>query len=416
MLARLTSQLGDGMFQVGLASLFFFSATTSPAGVTAGQVAAAFAVMLLPFTLVGPWAGVFLDRWRRRQVLLVGNVVRLGLAVALTAVMASAGVNLAVYVLALTALSVNRLLLSAFSASLPHVVPRSHLLTANALVPTLGSIAAGLGGAVGLVTRFALPEGAAQDAGALACAAVAFGLAALAATWFVPDALGPDVFRSRDELRSELARTGRDLVAGARYLVARRTPAEGLTVVLVTRFAYGTVFIAWLLACRNLLTDSSDVDGGAARFGAVLAATGVGFALAVVLTPTLSRRTGPQRWIVGCLGLGTVAQVLVAVHLSLVTIVVAALLLGLAAQGAKIAVDTIVQRDTDDAFRGRAFALYDVLYNAGFVGAAALAAAALPDDGDAPVVMWALAALYAAGALVLGRWGTREPVEVPTPA
>ena len=62
-------------------------------------------------------------------------------------------------------------------------------------------------------------------------------------------------------------------------------------------------------------------------------------------------------------------------------VLVAAGFLGLAAQGAKIAVDTIVQRDTDDAFRGRAFALYDVLYNAAFVGAAALGAVTLPDTG-----------------------------------
>lgn len=411
MAARLTSQLGDGMFQVGLASLFFFSATTSPKGVTATQVAAAFAVMLLPFTIVGPWAGVFLDRWRRRQVLVLGNLVRLVLAVALTVVMATTGVNLAVYVLALTALSVNRFLLSAFSASLPHVVPRSHLLTANALVPTLGSIAAGVGGAVGFVTRLALPDGRAQDAGALAFAAVAFGASSLLATRFDRSALGPEVVRSRDELRAELARTGRDLVDGARYLLVRRTPAQGLGVVFATRFLYGMVFIAWLLQCRNLLSDPSDVDAGAVKFASVLGATGLGFGLAVVLTPTLSRYTGPQRWIVGCLGLGAVAQALT-VHVALPTILVASTLLGLAAQGAKIAVDTIVQRDVDDAFRGRAFALYDVLYNAGFVGSAALAAATLPDDGDAPGVLAAMAVAYVVLAVVLGRWGARTAAPV----
>ena len=68
---RLTSQAGDGMFQVGLATLFFFSPESAG---TATGVAAAFAVLLLPFTVVGPWAGVLLDRWRRRQVLLVGNL------------------------------------------------------------------------------------------------------------------------------------------------------------------------------------------------------------------------------------------------------------------------------------------------------------------------------------------------------
>ena len=72
---RLVSQTADGMFQAGLATLFFFSPENAS---TATGVATAFAVLLLPFTIVGPWAGVLLDRWRRRQVLFVGNLVRVG--------------------------------------------------------------------------------------------------------------------------------------------------------------------------------------------------------------------------------------------------------------------------------------------------------------------------------------------------
>ena len=81
---------------------------------------------------------------------------------------------------------------------------------------------------------------------------------------------------------------------------------------------------------------------------------------------------------------------------------VAAGFLGLAAQGAKIAVDTIVQRDTDDAFRGRAFALYDVLYNAAFVGAAALGAVTLPDTGYSQGLFLVLAVAYAGFAALYG--------------
>lgn len=409
---RLVSQLGDGMFQVGLATLFFFSATTSPAGVSVGRVAAAFAVMLLPFTIVGPWAGPLLDRWRRRQVLLVGNLVRGAIAVALAVLMATVGESVAVYVLALLALSINRFLLSALSASLPRVVEADRLLTANALVPTLGSVAAGIGGAVGFVTSRLFTSGSARDAAALVLAGVAFTTAAVLALRLRRDQLGPEAHRSTS-LREDLGRVGRDLLDGARYLLARRTPAQGLAVIVATRFLYGLVFISGILMCRNLFSDPTDADAGLARFGTVLAASGVGFALAVVLTPTLSRRTGPHRWITACLVLGVVAQLVIVVDASFVAVVVAAVLLGLAAQGAKIAVDTIVQRDTDDAYRGRAFALYDVLYNAGFVGAAALAAVVLPDTGYSVGVYAALAVAYALLAWWYGRHAAREPRPVP---
>ncbi len=69
--------------------------------------------------------------------------------------------------------------------------------------------------------------------------------------------------------------------------------------------------------------------------------------------------------------LAAASQLLLVTTPSRAVVFTGATLLGLAAQGTKIAVDTIVQRDTDDEFRGRAFAFYDVLYNAAFVGAAA---------------------------------------------
>src|SRR5699024_1279405 len=68
---RLVSQCGDGMFQIGLATLFFVSPQNLA---TVSAVAGAFAILLLPFTIVGPFAGPFLDRWRRRQVLLSGHL------------------------------------------------------------------------------------------------------------------------------------------------------------------------------------------------------------------------------------------------------------------------------------------------------------------------------------------------------
>src|SRR5699024_1460571 len=109
---RLVSQCGDGMFQIGLATLFFFSPQNLA---TAGAVAGAFAILLLPFTIIGPFAGPFLDRWRRRQVLLYGNIARAVLTVVIAFIMATEGVTPGVYVLALVTLSVNRFLLAALS-------------------------------------------------------------------------------------------------------------------------------------------------------------------------------------------------------------------------------------------------------------------------------------------------------------
>lgn len=409
---RLVSQCSDGLFQAGLATLFFFSPENAT---TATGVAAAFAVLLLPFTVVGPWAGVLLDRWRRRQVLLVGNLVRTALTLLVALVMATAGVGPAVYVLALVTLSVNRFLLSALSASQPRVVAGPLLLTANSITPTLGTVSAGLGVGAGLGLGLVLPDGRAKDIASLLLAAALMATAAGLATRLGRDRLGPDVRSDAGEVRQALATLAHGLVDGARYLVRRGTPARALGVMTVHRFLYGAVFIASILISRNLLSDPADARAGLVTFGTVGAVTGIGFALAIVVTPLVSPVLGPQGWITVCLLLAGATQALLAVTVAYPAVLAGSLLLGLAAQGAKIAVDTIVQRDTADEFRGRAFALYDVLYNAAFVGAAALAAVALPDTGWSRGVFALLAAAYVTAALVY-RTRATEPSEVPLPA
>jgi len=394
---RLVSQTGDGIFEVGLATLFFFSPENAS---TATGVAAAFAVLLLPFTMVGPWAGVLLDRWRRRQVLFVANLVRVAITLGLAVILLTGGLGPAVYVLALLNLSVNRFLLSALSASLPRVVPGRLLLTANSLTPTLGAAAAIAGAAAGFALGLTLEPGRRRDATILAVAAIAFTTASALATRMGRELLGPDTRADAETTRLALHSLSRGLVDGAHHLRRRGTPARALAVMATHRFVYGVVFIASILISRNLLEDPANASAGLRTFGTVLAASAVGFALAAVLTPVLSPRTGPHTWIVYCLALAAASQLLLTATIARWAVLAGATALALAAQGAKIAVDTIVQRDTDDAFRGRAFALYDVLYNAAFVGAAALAALVLPDAGYSRAVFAALALVYLATAAI----------------
>lgn len=406
---RVVSQAGDGVFQVGLATLFFFSPERMT---TAGGVAGAFAVLLLPFTVVGPFAGPLLDRWRRRQVLLVANLVRMVLTGVLAVVIATAGVSLAVYVLALVILGVNRFLLSALSAGQPRVVPAHLLLTANSLTPTLGAVAAVTGAAVGFVAGRLLPAGAARNGWTLAAAAVVFGAAAALALRLKADQLGPD----RDDrqlagwraLVADVHATGTDLAAAARYLVARGTPGAAIGVMGAQRFVYGVNFLASILLSRNLLADPADADAGLRTFAVLLAVSFAGNGLAVLVTPVV--HVEPARWITVCLGVGAVSQAVLATGPTWPAVLVSAVLLGASVQGTKIAVDTIVQRDTHDVFRGRAFALYDVTFNAAFVAAAALSALVLPDVGWSAPVFVVLAVGYAVLAVAHGQV-PRRPVD-----
>ncbi|KIF72607.1 MFS transporter, partial [Streptomyces sp. AcH 505] len=212
---RLLSQAADGVFQVALATYVVFSPEkqTSPAA-----IASAMAVLLLPYSLIGPFAGVLLDRWQRRQVFLFGNLLRAVLA-GCTAVLVVASVpDWLFYVSALSVTAVNRFVLSGLSAALPHVTGAEQLVVANSLSPTAGTLAATLGGGLAFVFRLTVVD---SDAGVVLLGSVLYLCAALTSLLMARELLGPDRVPDRPRLTDALASTLRGLTAGLRHLAER---------------------------------------------------------------------------------------------------------------------------------------------------------------------------------------------------
>jgi MFS family permease len=406
--ARLVSQGGDGMFQVGIATAFFFDPTRATSG---RDIAIGFATLLAPFTIVGPFVGPLTDRWQRQRIVLLGNLVRLVLVGAILLCVVGGAPVWTLYVLALLTLSVNRFLLAAMTAGLPQVVPPGELLAANSVLPTLGTLAAALGGALGAIASFVAP-GSSDTSIALAAltgAAIAFGLSSWLTTWLSRTELGPVHPLERLDFARQVGALAAELRDGMRHLAARRTPLFALGVMAAQRFLYGMLFVAAILMSRSVFGASDGTDA-LANFTIVLGFAALGFGLAAVVTPVFGDRVDRHRWIVWCLLVGAAGQLLLALSTDVWALLTAAVVVSFAVQGAKIAIDTIIQRDTDDSVRGRAFTLYDVLYNVAFISAAVVAGWALPDSGYSAPVMAGLVVAYLAVAAVYARTPRRPSV------
>jgi MFS family permease len=402
---RFSSQLTDGVFQVALASYVVFSPERAP---SAGAIAATLAVALLPYSLLGPFVGVLLDRWSRRQVLAWSNFVRVGLVVVL-ALAVNAGVRgPGLYVLILACLSVNRFLLAGLSAALPHVVAEDDLITANALTPTAGTLAFLLGLAMGTGARTLWGRSSLdRDVGVLLTAAVLYGVAGSLALRIPRTMLGPDLDRQRPAVREAVRHVARGLVDGLRHLGERRPAAYGLTAIGLHRFFYGISTMSLILLYRNYFHGPDEVNAAFSELSVAVLVSGVGFVAAAVLTPVVTERITRRAWVLGLLATAAVTQVLPGALYTEPALLVAAFFLGLASQGIKIVVDTIVQTHVDDAFRGRVFSLYDVIFNVAFVAAAAVGSVVLPDTGKSYVVLGAVSAGYALTALWYARVSVR---------
>jgi MFS family permease len=407
---RLAGQLGDGLFQGALFGATFFNperATSAP------EAAAAFATLLLPYSLVGPFAGVLLDRWSRQRVLVVSNAARALFVLALALSLSRTGpTSAATIALALLVVSLNRFVLSGLSASLPQVVEDRRLVTANSFTTTLGTGATAVGGFTSLGLRELWGKGENGAARIALVAAVVYLGAAWLATRIGARRLGPTTAVEPHPLSHALGTVVRGLVQGARHMRERPPAARALLAITAHRFFSGLGFVAVLL----LYTEGGYLHRGFTGLGQTLTATVVGGLVAAVVTPRVTRRLGTQRWVVIVMA---AAAAVAAAFLSPYThwsLLVAGLGLGFTAQAAKICVDTLVQESIEDAYRGRVFSFYDTLFNVSFVSAAALAAVVVPDNGRSLVVVALIAAGYAVTALVYGTFvRLRAGSEPPEP-
>ena len=399
---RVAVQSSDGVLQVALAAYVLFSPERQP---DATSIAIVLAITLLPFSILGPFAAIVIDRVSRRQVLVVANlaraVVALGLAVLVATGLQTVGVEVLIYGGLVLAMSLNRFLLAALSASLPHTIDPHEYMVANSVVPTVGP--AGLLIGVALATPLRLILGHVMtdyqaNAILFLIATVGFVLSAVLALSIPRRQLGPDGVTPTTRARDIV--TG--LVDAVAHLRAQRPAGIGLLTIAAHRLIHGIVTVATILVYRNYFHRPDQIDAAIADLGLLVVITGAGFVFASVVAPPLSARRGLRSTMIMCLLGSAVFQLMPGAIYARVTIMVAAFLLGLTAQGIKICVDTLVQAHVADEFKGRVFVIYDIIFNFALVAAAVIAAVILPASGKSVPILITMAICY----LLITLWFT----------
>jgi MFS family permease len=377
---RLVSQAGDGMFTAGLGTYVFFNATSFPNPVKA---ASAFAVLYLPYSLIGPFAGVIIDRVSRRQILIWSALLRAVFVAATAALVASGNLGVPLYAGVLAVLGVDRFFLSSLSAALPHVVAQEKLVMANAVGPTSGTIVSFLGGFLGLGIHVVTGGGRGGSAVTLLVAGGCYLAAGAIGATMDRDLLGPDRAEAalhRGGVLTELRAITAGLVTGARQVLRHRRAAAALLATGCQRAMYGILFLMSILLYRNYFYHSN-ANNALAHFTLVVVAAALGYGAAAVIMPVLSARLSPSRLIGILLVIAGVVAGPLGATFSQVPFLVISFVLGIAAQGVAISATTIIQREIEDDFRGRVFSFYDMLFNVPFVIGAAVSAAFMPDSG-----------------------------------
>jgi MFS family permease len=386
---RAVSSLGDGLFQGGLVGALLFNPdrATGP-----WEIAGDFAVLFLPYSLLGPFAGALLDRWDRRGVLIGANLARLALMVAVALILAFGAGDGWVLLGALVVNGFTRFVSSGLSAALPHVVPRDQVVAMNSVQNATGAAALFIGAIFMLVPRWLFGAGDSGSAAVIFLAATQVALALFLSVRFTPRVLGPDdTARAVHGSVAYAVATGWGY--GLRTVLGVQSVAATLSGVVAHRIVFGINTLLILVLVRHTGSASVAGLGVAALFAA---SAGIGAFLANFLTPAAVRRWGRYATANVARALAAVIQ-LGAAGLDLPVMVTCGFLLGAAGQVVKLCADSAMQLDVDDALRGHVFTVQDSLFWVAFVGSVAACAAVIPADGHSPALVVAGAAVYLVG-------------------
>jgi MFS family permease len=397
---RLISQTGDGIVTAGIGTYVFFNAETftSPAA-----AAAAFTVLYLPYSLIGPFAGVFIDRWSRRQILVLSALLRSVFVILTAVLMASGNRSVPLYVAYLLVLGVNRFFLASLSAALPHVVPADKLVMANSVSPTAGGIMALIGGLVAGGLNAATGDTERGAAITMLVAGACYVGASVVAATMHRDLLGPvrEPGAPPSRLLSDLASVLGELTAGARYAVKHRGPASALGATGGSKFLYGILFVMSILLYRNYFYPSS-APVAEGHYLVLASVSGIGYFCAALVVPPAARRLAKPALITLLLAVCAVTTAALGETFDQLAFLGFGFFLYLTSQGVAICATTILQEDVADAYRGRMFAFYDVMFNVTIAAGALISVGFMPRTGRSPVIMGVVAAAYAV--VAAGYW------------
>jgi MFS family permease len=395
---RWSGQFTDGLFQSALASFVLFSPERAPNAVSA---ALAFSVVLLPYSLIGPYVGTFLDRYSRQRIIRNCNYLRALDLLVIAWLVSNGKTGIVLTLFVLFAFGINRLILAGLSAGLPLLVKKEELIAANALAVTGGTIWVVIGGGVGIAVKNFVDKTYGTDFAdsvVIILAVLGFLSAALSCYRLKKNEIGPLPHEMPEKNKGF-----KEILEGLNILRNHPDALRGIFAVGMQRSGITALTLMALLLERNTFNDPANPDAGLAGFGRALAIAGIGIGLGAVISPYGVLKFGRHKWM-RILMFACIPPLLIyAFSVNEITMIGSAFFVGLCGQGIKVTNDALVQSKINDEFRGRVFAFYDVAVNAGIVIGAIGAALLMPDSGVTSVLPFVIALVYLFAATVLMR-------------
>jgi Major Facilitator Superfamily len=301
----------------------------------------------LPDLLFGSVAGVLVDRWNHKHVLIAADLLR-AFALPLLLLVDGANTIWVVYVFAALMSTLSVPFGPARAAFIPRLVAHEDLLAANAL-DSLGETVAGLvGPALGGIVfgLMHLPGVVLLDAGSFLVSCILIGCVRSPAAY-----ASPSGERHRPTVAFALARFWQEWRCGLKQLARDRLLGVVAAARGVAMLGQGLISVLWVVYVTDILA------GGAVVYGGVQVAVALGTLIGGLLIGTFGKLAAP-RYLIGASGMLVGLLLLAVFQLASVPAILALnLLAGIPAVGFFVSIHTLVQQRAAADVRGRVFGL-----------------------------------------------------------
>jgi MFS family permease len=351
---------GDAAVAISLAGTLFFQV---PTGEARGQVSLFLGLTMLPFAIVAPLIGPFLDRFSHGRRWAIGATMAIRGFLCWVLASAVATESKWLFPAALGVLVSSKAYGVTRAAAVPRLVPPNlTLVKANARISMAGVVGAGISAPLAGLAAMAGPQWSLR---------YAFVVFVLGTIWAI---LLPGKVDS-DEGEGEIAMVGHPTEPGS----TRRRPRIRIpsSVAFALRANCGPRWLSGFLTMfMAFLLRENPIDGWKPELllGLVIGGAGLGNTLGIAAGSVL-RRINPSVTVVLALLADGAIALLGALFYGVLTLVLIGLTAGLAQSLAKLALDSTIQRDVPERMRSSAFARSDTTLQlawviGGFVGIA----------------------------------------------
>ena len=334
-IGNVISLLGDWFNTIALYTLVF-RLTGSPFA-----LGAVFVFKMLPWALASPVAGVLVDRYDRRRLMIISDLVRAVVVLGFLLIDDASDVYL-VYGLIAAQVMMGSVFVPAKSSSIPNITSPRELLTANALMAASWSVMLALGAAIG---------GFATEWFGERAVFIIDSLTYLVSAYFIFRTVIP---QTTDAPRGPVLRTAlREMTDGWRFL--RAEPRVGRIALAKMMWAIAGGALVYSL---TLLGDEVAPQALAAGIGILFAARGLGTGIGPIVARAVFK--DQERWplIIGVFIIfsGLCYMVIGSISWTLATVIILVMLAHSTSGANWVMSNVLLQKRTEDRFRGRVFA------------------------------------------------------------